>query len=58
VDTSLKTCLASRNFGSMCLGARKPWQTTKISAETLLPVSYYSQITIVHNEEKRGGDQE
>lgn len=33
---SLKTCLGSRNFGSMCLGAMKFWQTTKISAETFL----------------------
>lgn len=33
---SLKTCLGSRNLGSMCFGAIKSRQTTKISAETLL----------------------
>ena len=24
VETSLKTCLASKNLGSICFGARKP----------------------------------
>ena len=33
---SLKTCFGSRNFGSICFGARKSRQTTKISAETFL----------------------
>lgn len=33
---SLKTCFGSRNLGSMCFGAIKSRQTTKISAETLL----------------------
>lgn len=35
-DRSLKTCFGSRNLGSMCFGAWKSRQTTKISAETLL----------------------
>src|SRR5690606_34095514 len=35
-DRSLKTCFGSRNFGSMNFGARKPRQTTKISADTFL----------------------
>lgn len=34
--SSLNTCFGSRNLGSMNFGARKSWQTTKISAETLL----------------------
>lgn len=40
--TSLKTCFGSRNFGSICFGAIKPWQTTKISADTLLARQYIS----------------
>lgn len=36
VETSLKTCLGSRNLGSICCGAKNPVQTTKISAETFL----------------------
>ena len=36
---SLKTCFGSRNFGSMCFGARNSLQTTKISAETFLQFS-------------------
>lgn len=36
---SLKTCFGSRNLGSICFGAMKPWQTTKISAETFLLIS-------------------
>ena len=35
-ESILKTCFGSRNLGSICLGARKSRQTTKISAETLL----------------------
>jgi len=33
---SLKTCLGSRNFGSICFGAINSRQTTKISADTFL----------------------
>jgi len=40
-ETSLKTCLGSRNLGSICFGAMKSRQTTKISAETFLISAQY-----------------
>ena len=35
-STSWKTCLGLRSLGSILLGARYPWHTTKISADSIL----------------------
>lgn len=50
-ETSLNTCFGSKNLGSIFCGARYPWHTTKISADTLLraslaPISTHTRVNI------------